>query len=60
MNNVMSFIIIHKLSKNNFFYYRENKLVGKKSTRVYIQRAVYMIRQKRKHCCNLYKNKNRK
>ena len=31
MNNVMSFIIIHKLSKNNFFYYPENKLVGKKS-----------------------------
>ena len=40
--------------KNNFFYYHENKLVGKKSTRVYYQRAVDMIRQKRK-----YENKNR-
>ena len=46
--------------KNNFFYYHENKLVRKKSTGVYFQRAVDMIRQKRKHCCNTYKNMNLK
>ena len=45
--------------KNIFFYYHENKCVREKSTRVYFQRAVDMIRQKRKHCCNPYKNKNR-
>ena len=53
----MSFIIIHKLSKYNFSYYHENKFVRKKSTRAYFQRAIDMIRQKRKHCCNRYKKK---
>ena len=59
MNNVMSLWLYINYQKKNFFYCHENKLVGKKSTRLYFQRAVDMIQQKRKHCCNPYKNKNR-
>ena len=61
MNTAMSFMIMYnKSSKKIFFYSHKYKLVRKKSTRVYFQRAVDMIRQKRKRCCNPYKNKHRK
>ena len=54
MNNVRSFIIIHKLSKKDFFYYHENKYIYN----IYIYN-IYNIFIIYKYI-NKYKNKNRK